>query len=187
MSENNKCIYNLQETIDRVKSEVKDDTLRDSILSSLDILNNYMTLDGEHRILKTSVPLGSILYLCAITPVNPEDMSEETNKSKVNFDILQKAFVPSTVYFDILNVEYGRSAFDNVVDAIIMLNKEFGIDECIARNFPTVNDDGSINDNGSTMLTEFTYFDKRISKLNIIHSETTKNDFKETPITADEK
>ena len=130
----------------------------------LNALKEYQKLDKENCLLKTNIPLGTIVYICLIT------------EDKEDFTIEQKAFVPGTVYFDVLNANFGNLVFDNIFDAIKLVNDRIGIEKCAENNFPTIDTETNmINDNGSALLTEFAHFDSRVNseffENKVIHTE----------------
>lgn len=148
-----------------------DDSL--DILMCLNTLKEYQKLDRENKLIKTNIPVGTIVYVCLIA-------KDQKNDEIFSFEIVQKAFVPGSVYFDMLNNGYERVVFSNVVDAIVCVQREVGDDDrLITAHFPTLNKDGSINDNGSNMLKEFSVYDKQLDDdffSTVIHTEISEEE-----------
>ena len=157
----------LDELIDTIKKFNKYSIDESNILNCLIALKEYQQLDKENRLLKTNLPIGSIVYVCMVA----QDMS--------TFNIEQKAFVPGTIYFDMINQGFGKVVFNNVIDAIKCVNDLVGIDKCIEYYFPTFNMDGSINDNGSRLLQMFSSYDRRLDDdffKTVIHTDVPEED-----------
>lgn len=152
----------LDDLIDDIKNSTKQSDNESNILNCLAALKEYQQLDKENRLIKTNLPLGTIVYVCLIE----KDMSV--------FNIDQKAFVTGTVYFDAINRGYGKVVFDNVIDAITCVNNVVGLEKCIDYYFPTIDNDGVIHDNGSRLLDMFKSYDRRLDDnffKNVIHTE----------------
>lgn len=146
-------ILNLNNSINEIIKNQIDHKLYEKnltfITNLLDMLA-YRLLDDNNQIIKTNLPIGSIVYVCLMT----EDFKE--------FSLEQKAFIPSSMYFDAINTGYGKVVFSDIRDAIRCINQKVGLDKCISENFPTIDENSTIYDNGSQILKEFSVYDRRL-------------------------
>lgn len=187
INENNTQTVNLKELINKVNNlDVLDNDIRDDIIASLKTLQDYLMLQSENRLIKTNAPVGTIVYLCSVESVNRGLNATDENPAGDNEDlpiVIQKPFIPSTVYFDMLNNGYGQFVFGDLYTAIKFINDKMGLDVCRKYNFPTIEDDGAGNeviyDNGTDMIELYSKFDSRVPEVfkNVVHCEVSAEDF----------
>lgn len=171
-------IDSLNELISRASVGVDDAHLRNNLLLSLNELRDYIKLDENNQLIKTSLPVGSIVYMCTtedqLFPNEPDDGISKPEEIPV---ILQKPFVPGTVFFDIINMNYNKFIFGDILSAVRFINDRVGLDICRKYNFPTIENDidnnETIHDNGSSLFIDCAIFDKRINEFieNVIHTD----------------
>ncbi len=171
-------IDSLNELISRTSIGVADANLRNSLLLGLNELKDYIELEENNQLIKTSLPVGSIVYMCTTEDqLFPNELHDDSTKSEEIPVILQKPFVLGTVFFDIINMNYNKFIFGDILSAVRFINDRMGFDICRKYNFPTIENDGGDNeviyDNGSSLFIECAIFDKRINEFiqNVVHTE----------------
>ncbi len=187
INETNTQTVNLTELIDKVNNlYILDNDTRNDVIASLKTLQDYLMLQSEKRLIKTNAPIGTIVYLCSVETVNRGLNATDENPNGEDEDlpaVIQKPFVPSTIYFDMLNNGYGQFVFGDLYTAIKFINDKMGIDVCRKYNFPTIEDDGAGNeviyDNGTDMIEFYSRFDSRVPEVfkNVVHCEISAEDF----------
>lgn len=187
INETNTQTVNLKELIDKVNNlDVVDNDIRNDIIASLETLHDYLSLQSENRLIKTNFPVGSIVYMCSVETVtrgiNATDENPEGEEENLPI-VIQKPFIPGTMYFEMLNNAAGQFVFDNLLDAIKFVNDRMGIGHCKLYNFPTIEYDDAGNeviyDNGTDLINLYATFDKRIEETfkNVVHVEVNGEDF----------
>ena len=188
INETNNQTVNLTELINKVNNlDALDNDIRDDVIASLKTLQDYLMLQSENRLIKTNAPVGTIVYLCSVETVqrglNATDENPGGEEENLPV-IIQKPFIPSTMYFDMLNNGYGQFVFGDLHTAIKFINDKMGLDVCRKYNFPTIeqNSDGDevIYDNGTDMIELYSKFDSRLTEeflQSVIHCEVSAEDF----------
>ena len=159
-------IYNLADTAKAVEANENIELeLKNSILANFKALENYMTLEANNQILRTNLPIGTLVYFCV-----PIDGEIDDDLFDPVFE--QKIFAPSTVFFYGIQYGVGKNVFTEFIDAVKYFTDKLGAEKCAYYNLPYYDSQADkIITNGFVNIESFKAVDKGIENLNIEYTE----------------